>query len=312
MLNGIHWTNGPTVPGNTAVFMLGKFNAVKLLATQRTTHVAEVAEIRAILPSCVFVVRLWDSLWIDPTDPDNEAKKRYPGADELALHWFNQIQVYYRMGIRRFQCDNEPNWLWTRHGYGPDNYAYFMKIVIRGLRARLGQAGMGDTKLIAPPLSWSPRLWRLGRDNPTEYTLDDWRYAYRWHDDYQPTLYSLFDYASAHPYWQYPAQMIDPSFGANFEAVHADSGGMRVWALEYGNSLYDSNPTPPLSEVHAAQMAQYPVWLRWAQQFDYLEGAFLFILGGSWTGFNLEPRIAVAMGKAYERSRYTSNGRPPA
>lgn len=311
MLNGLHWANRPTEDCDTALFMLGRFDAVKLLATQATQHTAEVRTLRDILPTVTIVVRLWDSLWKDPADPDNDAKARYPGDDELALKWFTQIQAYYRMGVRLFQCDNEPNWLWRRHGYGPDNYAFYMKIVIRKLRARLAAAGMSDAKLIAPPLSWSPGLWRLGGGNPTEYTLDDWRYAYKWRDAQGVSLWSVFDYASAHPYWQFPQQMYDPSFGACYEEIHNDSGGMRVWVLEYGCSLYYTTPPTDLATVHRAQQLQYPQWLARAQQFDYLEGAMLFIVGGSWVGHNLDPVVAAAMGKAYNRGRFSTNGTPP-
>lgn len=304
MLNGIHWANRDTQPGDTARFMLGKFDAVKLLATQATQHVGEVGEIRDILPTCTFVVRLWDSLWRDPTDPGNDAKARYPGDDELALHWFNQITLYYRLGVRLFQCDCEPNRLWLRAGYGPDNYAAYMKIVIRRLRARLRAAGMTDVKLIAPPLSWDPGMWRLDptrKINPSEFVLDDWRYAYWWHDANTPSLWSVFDYASAHPYWQFDRQMFDPSYGACFEEVHADSGGMDVWCLEYGCSLWYQEHPPDLQTVYRAQQLQYPAWIEWAEQFEYLKGSMLFINGGSWSGFNLQPSTAVAIGKAYAR-----------
>jgi hypothetical protein len=67
---------------------------------------------------------------------------------------------------------------------------------------------------------------------------------------------------------------------------------------EWGNSQSQS-AHPPFPSILEARMArQYPQWEAWAAQHAYVEGSYVYILGGTqdWAGFRLTPKIAGAMG----------------
>lgn len=274
---GAHMANRDLTPEHYERFGAGKFSAAKLMHTAGTKHrVEDVAVLRA-MGAQHFVVRLPDS-----QRPDG----RYPGAREYAEEMAAVIFEFWMAGVWWFQMDNEPQFQWNRLEYGPWQYQSFMRAVMSHLRSLVPQG----VRLICPPLSFAPMLWKRDPGNPTPHTLDEWLSAYSWtgHRGELRPLWHLFDAASAHPYWQSERQLKDPSYGGCFQVVHQRSDGLPVVCLEWGNSLCQKQPAPPQGEIDRLMAEQYPEWLRWAHGFDYVAGSYVFILGPStpdWRGF---------------------------
>lgn len=271
-------SNAPLTAEDLRLFQLAGFDGFKAM-----WH-ADPQEIRALrdLGADHFVVRLPDSRQPDGT---------YSSPEAYATTCHVVIQKFVGVGVTEYQVDNEPNFLWDRRDYGPWQYQWWMRRVIQHLRNYLPP--LPPIRLIAPPLSFAPSLWQHGALNFTPYILDEWLAAYAHTSAGEvPSLCQLFDAVSAHPYWQSERQMRDPSFGGCFQVMHESSGGMSVVALEWGNSLVHAGKS--LEEARAAMQAQYPQWLAWAGEFDYLEGAYQFLLGGTsdWEGFRLTEDIA--------------------
>jgi hypothetical protein len=158
-------------------------------------------------------------------------------------------------------------------------------------------------RLAAPPLSFSPALFHHDSGNPTAWTLDQWLEAFKWKPQPgAPNLWQCFDLVSANCYWQYPKQMRDPSFGANFVQVHDMSGGLPVIITECANSLGDKTPRPSRADVEAAQVRDYPQYIEFVRGYSWVEALDFFLLGGSidWAarGFSLTQGVCDAIKSA--------------
>lgn len=295
-LSGLHAPNAGLTSEDYRIVRLMASPSVKLMATAGTQHTpADLLALRTFgVPD--FTVRVRDT-----REPDG----RYPGAQEYVDAVVPTVRVFYALGVRRFQVDNEPNHpgMWDQQGFGPWQYQYFMRHVVGLLRAVLPP----DVILVSPPLSFSSALWGLGGGNPTPYTLDDWFAAFHWTDGgSKPNLWRIFSEAGANVYWLSERQMRDTSYGLAYEQIHARSGGMRVCVCEYANSAtrdYGPGGVPrwTLQQVNEARRQQYPVWLGEAQESGEVSRAYLYIAPGStpdWADFRVTDAVAAAVATA--------------
>lgn len=207
--------------------------------------------------------------------------------DRAAQAWTKAIRWGMARGIFRYQCDNEPQWqaAWRD---APWIWRWFLETLI--IQVRRDVPGMYQLGLT--PLSYAPSLWP---------TLDLWREMLIWHDPERPHHLSLaqrVEFACANCYWQTEGQMRDLSFGGAFMDVHLRTH-LPVVVAEYGNSLTDKVPRPDDGAIEAAMLNQYPHYLEWLEQFDYVQDAFLFIMGGTprWSGFWPSDRVLRAMAR---------------
>lgn len=296
-ISGLHGPNAPWGADDYRIARLMGARSVKLMRTAGTEHTA--ADLLTLRSQGVtdFTVRLRDS-----REPDGH----YPSASDYVWGVLPSVRVFYSLGVRRLQVDNEPNvpGMWDREGFGPWQYQFFMRHVVGLLRAALPP----DVVLVSPPLSFSPGLWRLGGANPTPYVLDDWLAAYHWTDGgRQPSLWRIFDEVGANVYWQSERQMQDTSYGLAYEQLHARSGGMGVCVLEYANSSEGPG-------VEEARCAQYPEWLSQASSSGMVRRAYAYISPGAtpdWAAFRITDSVALAMAEAELRgqSRAVGKGR---
>lgn len=294
MLLGLHCPNGPLSNDTLTVFQEGGILAAKLMPYHR---VEDARRLQAVGVS-QFLIRSPDTRHPDGT---------YFDAYEFAQECAGILNPFLWSGIPiQLQVANEPQYEWAQKGYGPYEFVYWMRRVVAFLRGTLGSG----VQLVSPPLSWGPALWQKTPANPL-YTLDDWIEAYTWTNDGQlPCILSLFDAVGANVYWQYEKQIADPSFGRSYRTVHEHSRcgscqcGLPVVVTEWGCSLgdvsTDAAPTP--EELHAAMMAQYPVWIRDAAAAGYVDAAYCFIapLSQGWSQFEIDQDISREMKQALE------------
>lgn len=303
MKSGLHGPNAPFTEDDWNIVRIMVPESIELFANQYTVHGPEVVDRCYQLGVRHFMYRLHDTL-----EPDGTILhyKHY------AQRAFSFIQAAYPKGIRLFRLCNEPNWMHKTKAFGPYQYVWFMKRAVTELRRLLFEADLVEVKLICPPLSYSPALWRH-EGNPTAWTLDEWRGAFKFSDPNgdvfdQHTLYEFFDYAGATVYWQYARQMMDGSFGMCYITVANDAResvpDMQVIPVEYANSLHDvvdndGQPVYKPGEVNALRMAQYPDWVRFAQSFG-CPYAYGYICGGTpdWEGFHWTPSLAKIMSRS--------------
>ncbi|HYO50499.1 MAG TPA: hypothetical protein VEW94_11675 [Chloroflexia bacterium] len=81
-------------------------------------------------------------------------------------------------------------------------------------------------------------------------------------------------------------------------ARSAGDKGVPVVITEWGISLCDKKPMPhPIEEVHAAMCQEYPQWLRQVRQYEFVEAAYVYILGGTeqWAGFRVTEDVVRAL-----------------
>lgn len=284
------------------VITAGKFTAAKLMHIDSCRHTVQDARILQSM-DCEVLVRIGDS-----HERDDTILSSLSYADKC----FKIIlQFYNEAGVTLFQIDNEPNWTWLGNGYGPMQYQWWMKRAMKRLFSLIPM----NVVLVAPPLSFAPAMWTLDASrqrNPSDYVLDDWLAAYSWTDAGRGvSLWRTFSRASANVYFENERQMINPSFGAMYDAIHQKSGGMNVVITEYANSMnVKRNPDGTLAhtpqEVEAARIAQYPVFLRMLEQSPYVDSAFLYIAPGStpdWRSYELTAGEAEAVSH-YNRKYY--------
>jgi hypothetical protein len=281
MYSGIHGPNTPTfLPVDYDCIRWGRFKSIKLWVGAGQNP-ALASSLRLTFPGVQLVVRTTD-LPLPFSDFVNGMVNR----------WFAEIRSFYHAGVRLFQIGNEPN---TDPMQNPWFVQYYVRGIMEGLRARLRAAGMGDARLISPPLSWSPGLWRKSEDVPWE--LDEWLAAYAFTSGGKmPALLDQFDYVGATCYFQSARQMIDPSFGASFERLQAMSGGKEVVICEYGLSP-SPNQTP--QELEALRCELYPAYLTWLRGYR-VQSAHVFISPGAthdWHDFYVTTPVAQAIGK---------------
>lgn len=286
MLIGAHAPNGPITSDDIQTMRIMGAQAVKLMAADHSpTDVAK-------FPGMTVIVRLPDSRHADGT---------YSYAPAYAMECAAYAKMFAKEGVTLFQWDNEPNIQWRQSEYGAWPYQEWCRQALRTFRANVPSS----VKLISPPLSWSPAYWRSIPDNRAGTALDDWRAAFRWTDKGQrPMLWSLFDYAGANVYWQYKEQLADPSFGLSYEQVHDDSQ-LPVWVTEFACSANEPPLKLPGGQVEQLRMRLYPQWLQGCRTDGYVEGACVFIVGGTpeWQGYKLTPAVAACMAPQPKRSK---------
>jgi hypothetical protein len=279
---GAHMANCPITQEDVTLFR-GTFEAAKLMVGNNPDphhwiHKPEdVQRLRAAGAKHI-LMRLPDSGRADGKRPHFTT---YASECEQVVKAFNNAQV----GVSEFQLDNEPQeQLAWQEKDSQWVYQAFMRGVLRELRNRCPNARFG-----LAPLSYSPKYF----GGP----LDKWKEAYstRLGDGTRP-LCSLFDFACSNVYWQFPKHLKDPSFGGSFQDVRKWSG-LPVVITEWGNSICHAAPPPHRNTIIAAMRKEYPEWLGWLATFQYVEAAYVFILGGTedWEGFRVTQTIVEAM-----------------
>ena len=294
MLSGLHLPNAPIGGVDYEVARWGQFRAFKILASDHCA--ADADALRRAFPGCRLIGRLGNSQRPDGTYRDAGEYGRTEGAKARA---FGDMVAVWIM-------DNEPNWQWTKAAYGPMQYRFWARAALASLRA-----ACPGIVVSAPPLSYSSALWHHDSANPTAWILDEWHAAYQWTDGGKETsLWSWFEYATAHCYWQHAEdgrdQLHDPSYGGVFVQTHDRSGNKPVIVGEWGSSQNELEPPPSPEALEALRCEQYPHWLAWAGSYDYVDSAFVFISPGStpdWAGFRVTPAVAQAMASQGKRRR---------
>jgi hypothetical protein len=283
MLRGAHLANGPILEADLALFKLAGFKSA-LVFWYHTA--ADVQRLRDV--GCEhFVVRLPDS-----HNPDDTIPSYWAYAAECRV----VIDQFYALGVRDFQMDNEWQADWYRigekAGWKRENVAFTYQWFLSRALTEVRQFIPKDVRVGFPPL--------------IDVELPSALAACR-------GIAPRFDFLCVHSYWQAERDMTSKQFGGNVERFHEwvpwreDESVMPVLVTEWGNSQSQS-AHPPFPSILEARMArQYPQWEAWAAQHAYVEGSYVYILGGSqdWAGFRLTPKIAGAMG----HRRMTQQGR---
>lgn len=258
---------------------------MKLMRTDGTKHtLADMAELRR-RGARVFVIRA----------PDTRLPGlgRFRGAGEYADLVIAECQPFVDAGAQYVELDTEPQWNWFEDGFGPMNYQEYMRGVVQAL-GRWPE--LNRVRLVSPPLSFSPGLWRPrsgdNPHNPGPFTLDDWSAAYQWSDYAQdkPPLYSLFDVLGATVYWGSARHRLDPSYGRGYMTVHHWFGRKRVLVTEFGLSTPDAMSA---AERERQMAAAYPLWLAHARMSGVVVGSIMFIHGGTPDWWKFVPTDAV-------------------
>jgi hypothetical protein len=287
------------------LFKLGGFEAAKLMANDHSG--ADLGRLWDVGVR-TFTLRLRDSLW-DRLDrngnpilrPDGSKETYYPDWRDYVAKAVQDVPAFYwelkardPKAILLLQYDCEPNTNWLRHDKGPGDYQWWVRQGVPRLRVDLASLGITDFRLISPPLSFDPKMWSLGKRNPSVWILDDWFAGYMWTDGGKvPSLLGLFDMVGVNAYWQHRAgerqdnidEMYDPSYGACFEQMHQRAGGKPVVLLELNNSSNDRAEPPSAEDLDRARVRDLPEYLGWLDTFTYMDQAHIFMVGGSWSGF---------------------------
>lgn len=317
LVSGLHVSNAPishvipTIVGKEVytlnaperdLICAGNFKGAKLMVIESCKHTTTDALLLQAqsIDAVNIVVRVYDSRHMNGD---------YWGFPEYGQAVASVINSFYReAGCRVFQIDNEPNWQWTRQGFGPYQFRWFMSHALEVIRGWIPR----DVVLVCPPLSWSPALWRHDppntppnkRQNPTDFILDEWLECFDFTDHGKiPSFWKLFDRVSANAYYQKENQLDDPSYGRCYQPVHEHSGFMDVDVLEWASSAHllvspEGKPVYTPHEVEVLRTRQYPEWLRAASSRGYVRTAFSWISSGAtidWAGFYLTNEVASAM-----------------
>ncbi len=298
MISGLHAPNASFTGEDYLVVQAAKARTVKVFHTEATRHSFEEVQTLRGLGVTDFVTRLADSKKADGT---------IRGDVEWAMELADDINFAYAQGRRVFSICNEPNWMHTRKGFGPQEYVWYIKRVVLRLRPLIPEGVI----LVSPPLSFSPALWNHDEHNPTDFTLDEWFAAYAWKDEHSPnpedrvSLWDVFQLAGATVYWQSARQMLDPSFGACYRRVHQESAGKKVVVLEWASSAHelvnkDGSPRYTPEEVEALRLDQYPEWIQQAEASGIVVAAYCYLVGGTfhWVGYRISERLARVMATA--------------
>jgi len=109
------------------------------------------------------------------------------------------------------------------------------------------------------------------------------RDPFEWYRTSQHAL-ELFDIIGVHCYWQYDWQRESADWGKQYEALHDIFPNKKIMITEYGNSLPEAS-WEKRADDYVKFLSDLP---------DYVESAYLFILGGTqnWNIFHLNEAIA--------------------
>ena len=290
MLVGAHMANGPITDADLALFKTGGFSAAKLMDYHTMD---DVKRIRAEASICHFMGRL-------PNFPLPQGVSNLPR--KYADACLGTIEELYP-AVTLYQFATEPNEDWVTVENGPFNFTTYARESLKLLRD--GLKDRKDVRLISPPLSWAPGMWRHDppgtppekRKNKSVWILDQWLNAYLRGAEDGGNFLRLFDLVGADSYFQSAGQMQDLSYGGSFQTLHMLSGGMDVVLCEWASSCHLLSPRP---DVEAVRTATYPAYLRWLQGFGYVQDSYVFINGGTatWEGFRLTERVCTAVAGA--------------
>lgn len=254
MLSGAHAPNSGWNLGDYCRFRLGAFRTVKLMSY----HTAIDVDILRGLGCEKFLVRLPDSV---------DEGGRWKGKEEWADECVNTIHKFAPLGIKDYQLDNEPNETWPESEAG--TWRWLVSQVVPLIRSSMGVPQ--DVRLGLAPLSWKPGTWHSVQNV--------------WVPE-QRKLINLHQFACVQSYYQKAAHYNSPSFGGNATHWHdVLLPSLPLVITEWGSSIHETGL--PASEVEARRLVEYPRWLEWAASKEYIEAAYLYILGGTedWRGF---------------------------
>lgn len=324
LLSSAHGPNGPWQPEDFDLVEAGGFDAVKLMASDHRREDIPFLRRKGVRH---FTLRLRNSLWEEiRTDPQGNPYKesRFPSADDYARAALDDILRFSPEAPDLWvQLDCEANWQWTRLGYGPQNYAFWLRRTVAILREALTDHDLPNVKLISPPLSYSPALWNRDapgtppeeRVNPTDFVLNDWLAVYEGLDEggkkVANSLYSLFDIAGCNCYWQSVRQMYLDNFGSVFAQLLHRAEGMPISILEYGCDL---PPEATPQDRETARRLTYPLFLLWAESCSplILEAAG-YLVGGTpdWEYFRMTTAVAAAIRvRRHQGGHHNQHGGP--
>lgn len=250
---GAHMPNAHITPDDLCAFRIGGFEAAKLMYTDGTKHTPQdVMRLRA-LGVKHFLVRLPDSV-----APDG----RWKGDEEWAEECITAIHAFGDVGVTDFQLDCEPNLTWhpLNNRKVAEAWRWLTGQVVGMIRTA---PGVNDNvRLGLAPLAWNDKTY-----THVENT---------WIPE-QLQIAHLFDFICIHSYWQDGQYFNHPPYGGNCTEWHDKL--MAGVDLPYVVTEWANTSEDPLIEM--LRTKQYPAWLRWIATKPYVEGTYLWILGGT-------------------------------
>jgi hypothetical protein len=268
---GMHLSNRDITDHDLRRFQMSGATSAKLMATDGTLHKPEDVIRLAEAGAKHFVVRLPDTVRPDGTIPHYK---------DYAARCAGLIADFYEAGVLDYQLGNEDN---LQPQWTPWAWQWFMHQTLNELYKNVPP----EVRLGLAPLSYAPAKWG---------ELAEWKNAIVGYG-----LHHRHSFSVSNCYWQHYRHMKAVMFGGGFEDVHR-SFGLPVIIGEWGNSLIHLEPAPPAEVIEQAMTLQYPLWLRWARTFPYVEAAHLFILGSAgqdWRGFVPSDRVLRSIRGAY-------------
>ena len=267
MLTGACAPNGPITAQDITTFRMAGFRAAKLLASDHMPSDVALLKLQGVEK---FLVRLFDTY-----NSVRDFKEGQYVADCVGV-----IERFYPEGVRDYEVDNEPNITWLARGLNEWQYRYYMLRVIPEIRRQVVAKGMRDVRLGFAPLSLA-----------IEYNPKAWLWVCK-------DVVEICDFVCINNYWQFPKYAYWREFGGACVWYHELFPKKELQITEWGNSLVHSNPPPTQAQIEAAQVEQYPAWLKWISQFGYVSATYVFQVGGTqeWAGFKLTDKAARAIG----------------
>lgn len=239
------------MPDDLCAFRVGGFNSAKLLYTDGTKHTPQdVMRLRA-LGVKHFLMRLPDSV-----APDG----RWKGDEEWAEECITAIHAFYDEGVIDYQLDCECNLTW--HPLDDPDVAETWRWLTGQVVGMIREAVPDDVRLGLAPLSWKPGIYK----QVEEVWIPE-----------QLLIAHLFDFICVHSYWEESATFNHPPTGGN--VTHWHDSLMQGVDLPYVVTEWASTSQAP--DIEARRIREYPMWLRWIATKPYVEGTYLWILGGT-------------------------------
>lgn len=245
---GAHLPNAHITLRDMCAFRVGGFKSAKLMWYHANAEVYGLQEL-----GCThFLVRLPDSV-----APDGRWKGDQEWADECIDHI---LHFYQEHDITDFQLDCEPNLTW--HPLDDPEVAEAWRWLTGQVVGMIREAVPSDVRLGLAPLSWKPGIYK----QVEEVWIPE-----------QLLIAHLFDFICIHSYWEESATFNHPPTGGN--VTHWHDQLMQGVDLPYVVTEWASTSQAP--DIEARRIREYPMWLRWIATKPYVEGSYLWILGGT-------------------------------
>lgn len=244
MRMGIHLPNARIGEDDFCRFRIVGFESARLMWYHTQ---AEVARLQ-LLGCTHFEVRL----------PDSTVEGRWKGDVEWADECIAIIKKFAPLGILDFSLDCEPNMQWEVKD--APTWRWLANRVV--YRIRQSPHVPANVRLGLAPLAWTSKTW-AGVEKA-------------WIPQ-QKLIVDKFQYICVNSYWEESATYNHPPTGGN--VTHWHDQLMRGVDLPYVVTEWASTSQAP--DIEARRMREYPMWLRWIATKPYVEGTYLWILGGT-------------------------------